>query len=60
MIDAACIDDAGQRVWELDCSAVWNPYGDGRATELAALTVVGDPKALLKKRFLISHTDLAA
>jgi GDP/UDP-N,N'-diacetylbacillosamine 2-epimerase (hydrolysing) len=51
--DSTCIYEAIQRALQLDCSNVANPYGDGHATEriIAALVAVGDPKALLKKRF---------
>jgi UDP-N-acetylglucosamine 2-epimerase (non-hydrolysing)/GDP/UDP-N,N'-diacetylbacillosamine 2-epimerase (hydrolysing) len=51
--EATCIYDAIQRALQLDCSKVENPYGDGHATEriVAALVAVGEPKALLKKRF---------
>jgi UDP-hydrolysing UDP-N-acetyl-D-glucosamine 2-epimerase len=51
--EATCIYDAIQRALQLDCSKVENPYGDGHATEriIAALVAVGEPKALLKKRF---------
>ena len=51
--DASHIFDAIQQALGLDCSKVENPYGDGHATEriIAALTAIGDPQALLKKRF---------
>ena len=37
----------------LDCSGVVNPYGDGHASEQIAsiLKTVGEPRALLRKRF---------
>jgi UDP-N-acetylglucosamine 2-epimerase len=52
-VDSTCIYEAIQRALRLDCSKVENPYGDGHATEriIAALVAVGEPKALLKKRF---------
>lgn len=37
----------------MDCSAVVNPYGDGRSAEkiVAALRAAGDPRRLVKKHF---------
>ncbi len=49
----AAVADAVRRAFALDCTAVVNPYGDGRATEriLAALDAVPDFRALLRKGF---------
>lgn len=51
--DRAAIRQAIGRALSLDCSAVVNPYGDGKSAPriLAALKAVADPAALLKKRF---------
>lgn len=47
------IRDAITRAFTLDCSAVVNPYGDGRASEriVERLAGIGDPRSLLHKRF---------
>ncbi len=47
------IHQAIQRAFTLDCSGVENPYGDGHAAEriVTHLKALGDPRALLKKRF---------
>ncbi len=49
----AAIRQAIDRAYALDCSAVVNPYGDGRSAEriVSILRALGDPKALLRKRF---------
>jgi UDP-N-acetylglucosamine 2-epimerase (non-hydrolysing)/GDP/UDP-N,N'-diacetylbacillosamine 2-epimerase (hydrolysing) len=49
----AAIAAAIRRAFEVDCSAVVNPYGDGRASEriVAALKQIGDPVKLVKKKF---------
>ena len=43
-----------QRAFTLDCKTVVNPYGDGHAAEriVAQLKTLGEPAALLKKRFV--------
>jgi UDP-N-acetylglucosamine 2-epimerase (non-hydrolysing)/GDP/UDP-N,N'-diacetylbacillosamine 2-epimerase (hydrolysing) len=43
-----------EHAWDMDCSAVQNPYGDGRATEriLAVLGGPWDPAELIRKRFV--------
>jgi len=47
------IRDALQKAFELDCSAVVNPYGDGTASEriLQVIKQIADPALLLKKHF---------
>jgi UDP-hydrolysing UDP-N-acetyl-D-glucosamine 2-epimerase len=42
------------RAMEMDCGGVVNPYGDGHAAGkiAAVLKALGDPRALLKKRFV--------
>jgi len=51
--EASEIGAAIRTALELDCSAVVNPYGDGRASEriVGVLAGLGDPRRLLKKTF---------
>ena len=51
--DAAAIGDAIRHSFELDCSDVQNPYGDGNAAPqiVEKLASLADPDALLRKRF---------
>lgn len=50
---ASAIRAAIERAFNLDCSQVVNPYGDGYAADkiVAKLLEVPDPRALLQKRF---------
>lgn len=49
----SAIHTAIAQAYDLDCSAVANPYGDGRASEriVAVLKGLTDPRSLLKKAF---------
>jgi len=52
-VDAAAIRQAIQRAFNLDCSRVRNPYGEGNAAQqiVRELKAVVDPAALLIKHF---------
>lgn len=52
--ERTAIRAAIEKALALDCAGVENPYGDGRASEriLAALKRIGDPQALVRKRFV--------
>lgn len=51
--EAGAIGDALERAFRMDCSSVVNPYGDGHAADRIAdvLSRIGDPRALIRKRF---------
>jgi UDP-N-acetylglucosamine 2-epimerase (non-hydrolysing)/GDP/UDP-N,N'-diacetylbacillosamine 2-epimerase (hydrolysing) len=51
--DRLSVRAAIDRAFELDCSDVQNPYGDGHSAERIAghLAAVSNPRSLLKKRF---------
>lgn len=51
--ERAAIKAAIERALKLDCSAAFNPYGDGHAGEriVAALKRIGEPAKLLRKSF---------
>ena len=51
--EKAAIVDTIRQALALDCAKVVNPYGDGHSAEriVAVLRGLGDPRALLKKRF---------
>ena len=52
-VNAADIERAVRRAFEMDCSAVQNPYGDGHSAEriVAVLRAIPDYEALVRKRF---------
>jgi UDP-hydrolysing UDP-N-acetyl-D-glucosamine 2-epimerase len=51
--EARAIQEAIARAYQLDCSGVQNPYGDGNATEriISILKAVPDFRQMLRKRF---------